>query len=72
MSKLEVTTQRGRDHLKTIEAGNLPRVGEKLEIEDRRTFEVVEIVHTPLIRDWDAVVIVRAVAMLCILPIIAA
>ena len=70
--RLEVAMQNGREHLKTFEATALPRVGEKLETDERKTYEVIEIVHTPLIREWDAVVIVRAVAMICILPFIAA
>jgi len=45
--------------LAVIERTSVPEVGETLELEDKRTVEVVEVVHTPLIREWDGVLIVR-------------
>ena len=68
--RLEVATAAGREHLKTIETSNIPRVGEKIETGERQTFEVVEVVHTPLIRDWDAVVILKVVKIIWVVPLL--
>jgi hypothetical protein len=49
-----------RQSFRTIEMANLPRVGDRFDTGDQGTLEVVEVVHTPLIRDWDAVVVLKA------------
>jgi len=43
-----------------IDLASIPRVGEKFETGDQGTLEVIEVVHTPLIREWDAVVVLKA------------
>jgi hypothetical protein len=58
--RLEVATATGREPLETIDTITVPRVGERIDTKARGAFEVVEVVHTPLIREWDAVVIVKA------------
>ena len=58
--KLELETGNRRREFKIIEALAIPRAGEKFETGDHGTLEVLEVVHTPLIREWDAVVVLKA------------
>lgn len=70
--RLEVARPEGREHLKTIETVDIPRVGEKIDTGDKESFEVMEVVHTPLIREWDAIVILKVVKILMVVPTLAA
>ena len=58
--KIRLELQHGgkRKFLRDIEAATVPRVGEKLQTGDL-VLEVVDVVHTPLIRDWDAVILLK-------------
>jgi hypothetical protein len=58
--KLELQKGSRREAFRTIEVASVPRVGEKFETGEQGTFEVVEVVHTPFIREWDAVVILKS------------
>lgn len=58
--RLELETDNRRQALRTIEVATVPRVGEKFETGDQGTLQVIEVVHTPLIREWDAVVVLKA------------
>ena len=70
--RLEIATPLGREHLRTVELKEVPRVGEKISALPDGTFEIVEVVHTPLIREWDAVVILRAVTLVVAISFLAA
>jgi len=59
--RFEVATREGRKHLATVEAGTVPRVGEKVQPEGKETYEVLDVMHTPVIREWEAVVLVRKI-----------
>jgi len=59
--RFEVRTSEGRKHLATVEAGTVPRVGEKVQPEGDDIYEVLDVMHTPVIRKWDAVVLVRKI-----------
>ena len=68
--RLEIATHKGRETLKTIESAAMPKVGERIDTGDKQMFEVIDVVHTPLIRDWDALVIVKAVQMIAVAPLV--
>lgn len=70
--RLEVATHKGREHLKTFESAAVPRVGESVRTDDRQTFEVVDVVHTPTLGEWDVVVILKAVSVATIMCFLAA
>jgi len=61
--RLEVATQKGREHVETLEAAAVPRIGDQVRGSGKETFEVVDVVHTPLKAEWDAVVILKAVTV---------
>jgi hypothetical protein len=58
--RLELKTGRKRETLEVLEVVAVPRPGDKIETSQKRILEVIEVVHTPVIRDWDAVVVVKA------------
>ena len=58
--KLELETGNKRHPFRMIEVTSIPRVGEKFETGDQGVLEVVDVVHTPLIREWDAMVVLKA------------
>ncbi len=43
-----------------MEVSAIPRIGDKLDTGSKGTFEVIEVVHTPIIRQWDAVVVLKS------------
>jgi len=61
--RLEVATQKGREHLETLETVAVPRIGDQLRGSGKQTFEVVDVVHTPFKEEWDAVIILKAVTV---------
>ena len=56
---MELEADNKRHPFRTIEVATVPRVGEKFETGDQGTLEVVDVVHTPLIREWDAVIVLK-------------
>ena len=58
--KLELQIGNQRHPFRMINLASIPRIGEKFETGDQGTLEVMDVVHTPLIREWDAVVVLKA------------
>lgn len=57
--KLELKSPGRREHLDLVELPAVPRVGEMVQTKNKGALEVIEVTHTPLIRDYDAVVVLR-------------
>ena len=59
--RFEVISREGSQPLVTVEVATVPRVGEKVQPNGSGTYEVIDVVHTPVIREWDAVVLVKRI-----------
>ena len=57
--KLELQTEGDRLPLGLFDMATIPLMGEDYQLPDGRKFQVVAVVHTPFIREYDALVVLR-------------
>jgi hypothetical protein len=57
--KLELQSEGDRVPLGLFDMESVPPMGENYQLPDGRKLQVVAVVHTPFIRDYDALVVLR-------------
>jgi hypothetical protein len=60
--QVEIESGGGRRPLRMVEVQSIPLIGEVFDTGDTGVFNVVAVIHTPFIREYDALVILREIS----------